>query len=139
MQPRLSRVEEEDESESGFDAYSDAGSGQEFVYHDDSEAEGVEEAEEDLNDEVEQSHTNGFSDGKGKGVDYGNGFAKQHRPSPKAVKPEASRSWTDLDLSMVVALVSPIGNWLTGSDHVKNLFLLLLLIFYLHQLVEGTS
>ncbi len=54
---------------------------------------------------------------------------------PKAEK--KSRSWSDIDLSLVVALVSPIGNWLTGSDHVKNLFLILLLIFYLHQLVEG--
>ena len=41
------------------------------------------------------------------------------------------------DLSIVVALVSPIGNWLTGGDHVKNVLLMLLLIFYLHQVVEG--
>ncbi|EGN92610.1 hypothetical protein SERLA73DRAFT_172723 [Serpula lacrymans var. lacrymans S7.3] len=47
-----------------------------------------------------------------------------------------SRSWNEFDLSVVVALVSPIGNWLTGGDHVKNLFLILLLIFYLHQIIE---
>ncbi|KAI0350975.1 hypothetical protein OH77DRAFT_1524493 [Trametes cingulata] len=45
-------------------------------------------------------------------------------------------SWADLDLSIIVALVSPIGNWLTGGDHIKNLFLIILLIFYLHQIVE---
>lgn len=48
-------------------------------------------------------------------------------------------SWTDLDLSIVVALVSPIGNWLTGGDHMKNIFLIILLIFYLHQIIESTS
>ncbi|KAI0078442.1 hypothetical protein K474DRAFT_1594123 [Panus rudis PR-1116 ss-1] len=45
-------------------------------------------------------------------------------------------SWSDLDLSLVIALVSPIGNWLTGSDHIKNTFLIAFLIFYLHQLIE---
>ncbi|CCM01289.1 uncharacterized protein FIBRA_03338 [Fibroporia radiculosa] len=49
---------------------------------------------------------------------------------------DGSKPWTDLDLSIIVACVSPIGNWLTGGDHVKNLFLVILLIFYLHQLVE---
>lgn len=48
-------------------------------------------------------------------------------------------SWTDLDLSIIVALVSPIGNWLTGGDHIKNLFLIILLIFYLHQIIESMS
>ncbi|TFY68668.1 hypothetical protein EVG20_g3461 [Dentipellis fragilis] len=53
---------------------------------------------------------------------------------PSAVSPRSS--WTDLDLSVVVALVAPVGNWLTGSDHLKNLFLILLLIVYLHQLIQ---
>lgn len=46
-------------------------------------------------------------------------------------------SWLGLDFSIIIALVSPIGNLLTGSDHIKNILLLLLLIYYLHQLVEG--
>lgn len=46
-------------------------------------------------------------------------------------------SWSDLDLSVIVALVSPIGHWLTGGDHIKNIFLIVLLIFYLHQLIQG--
>lgn len=49
----------------------------------------------------------------------------------------SSSSWLGYDLSIIVALVSPIGNLLTGSDHIKNIFLILLLIYYLHQLVEG--
>jgi len=46
-------------------------------------------------------------------------------------------SWRDLDLSIAVALVAPMANWLTGSDHLKNLFLILLIIVYLHQLIQG--
>lgn len=49
----------------------------------------------------------------------------------------ASKAWYEFDVSLVLALVSPIGNWLTGGDHVKNLLLILLLIFYLHQIIEG--
>jgi len=48
-----------------------------------------------------------------------------------------SRAWYEFDLAVMIALASPVGNWLTGGDHVKNLVLILLLIFYLHQLVEG--
>ena len=51
----------------------------------------------------------------------------------------SSSSWLGYDLSIIVALVSPIGNLLTGSDHIKNILLLLLLIYYLHQLVEGDN
>ncbi|EDR00821.1 uncharacterized protein LACBIDRAFT_313036 [Laccaria bicolor S238N-H82] len=47
-----------------------------------------------------------------------------------------SRAWYEFDLAVVVALVSPIGNWLTGGDHIKNLLLIVLLIFYLHQIIE---
>lgn len=51
-------------------------------------------------------------------------------------RPPSTSSWTDLDLSVVVALVAPVGNWLTGNDHLKNLFLILLLIVYLHQVIQ---
>ena len=49
----------------------------------------------------------------------------------------SSSSWWGLDLSIIVALVSPLGNLLTGGDHIKNVLLLLFLVYYLHQLVEG--
>jgi hypothetical protein len=51
--------------------------------------------------------------------------------------PSVGSSWYEFDLSVVVALISPIGNWLTGGDHIKNLLLLLFLIFYLHQIIES--
>lgn len=49
----------------------------------------------------------------------------------------SSRSWYQFDLAVLAALVSPIGHMLTGGDHVKNLFFILFLIFYLHQIIEG--
>ncbi|KAG1750488.1 uncharacterized protein EDB91DRAFT_1107718 [Suillus paluster] len=52
------------------------------------------------------------------------------------VEPESSKWWYEFDISVIIALVPPIGNWLTGGDHVKNLLLILLLIFYLHQIIE---
>lgn len=67
-------------------------------------------------------------------------FAYRRAPAtPPVSTTKKSGSWTDLDLSIIVALVSPIGNWLTGGDHIKNLFLIILLIFYLHQIIESTS
>jgi hypothetical protein len=36
---------------------------------------------------------------------------------------------------VLLALAPP--NRLTGGDHVKDLLLLLLLVFYFHQIVEG--
>lgn len=66
-----------------------------------------------------------------------------HHPRHRSDRSESSpmspktRAWYEFDLAVVVALVSPIGNWLTGGDHVKNLLLIVLLIFYLHQVIEG--
>ena len=48
-----------------------------------------------------------------------------------------SRAWYEFDLAVVVALVSPVGNWLTGGDHIKHLLLIVLLLLYLHQVIES--
>ena len=63
-----------------------------------------------------------------------------HRRSPqwdRSPMSPKSRAWYEFDLAVVVALVSPIGNWLTGGDHIKHLLLIALLIFYLHQVIES--
>ena len=60
----------------------------------------------------------------------------QRDRSPMSPK---SRAWYEFDLAVVVALVSPIGNLLTGGDHIKHLLLIALLIFYLHQIIESMS
>ena len=59
------------------------------------------------------------------------------RPKECGPMSPRSRAWYEFDLAVVVALVSPIGNWLTGGDHIKNLLLIALLIFYLHQIIES--
>ncbi|KAJ7787761.1 hypothetical protein B0H14DRAFT_276842 [Mycena olivaceomarginata] len=48
----------------------------------------------------------------------------------------APHPWYKPALPVLLTLAPPIGNWLTGGDHVKDLLLLLLLVFYLHQIVE---
>ncbi|KAJ7787545.1 hypothetical protein B0H14DRAFT_3892996 [Mycena olivaceomarginata] len=48
----------------------------------------------------------------------------------------APHPWYKPSVPVLLALAPPIGNWLTGGDHVKDLLLLLLLVFYLHQIVE---
>ena len=63
-------------------------------------------------------------------VDMGSEFSKGH---------SRSSSMVDLDLSIIVAVIAPLVNWLTGTDQIKNLFLILFLIIYLHQLVQGKS
>ncbi|KAJ3794538.1 hypothetical protein GGU11DRAFT_689615 [Lentinula aff. detonsa] len=57
-----------------------------------------------------------------------------HRPLTH--QPARARSWYEFDLAVVAALVSPVGQWLTGGDHIKNLLLVMLLVFYLHQIIE---
>lgn len=92
----------------------------------------------------EEDGRNEYENGKEKGNDE-NGHPAESFPfdderylEPAAISSETRlSSWSDLDLSVVVALVSPIGHWLTGGDHIKNLFLIVLLIFYLHQLIQG--
>ena len=83
--------------------------------------------------------------GKRRKTSFDNADDLGHRPprrtqrKDKAVDEDSSSRWFGYDLSIVVALISPIGNMLTGGDHVKNILLLLLLIYYLHQLIEGES
>jgi hypothetical protein len=61
---------------------------------------------------------------------------RRRSPQRDPMSPQ-SRAWYEFDLAVVVALVSPIGNWLTGGDHIKHLLLIALLIFYLHQIIES--
>ncbi|KAJ7438073.1 hypothetical protein FB451DRAFT_1570485 [Mycena latifolia] len=44
--------------------------------------------------------------------------------------------WYKPSYPVLLALAPPVGNWLTGGDHLKDALLLLLLVFYLHQLIE---
>ncbi|KAF7309954.1 OTU domain-containing protein [Mycena indigotica] len=46
------------------------------------------------------------------------------------------RPWYKPSLPVLLPLAASFGNWLTGGDQLKDIALLLLLMFYLHQLVE---
>lgn len=106
------------------------------------EAEGLNRVDDEPSESGEEEEASEESDGSVPVDVKGKGVAVEEIPSwstlPDAPRSSASKSfWTDLDLSIIVAIVSPIGNWLTGGDHIKNLLLIILLIFYLHQLIEG--
>jgi hypothetical protein len=47
------------------------------------------------------------------------------------------RAWYELDTSILLALLAPVAIWLSGGDHLQNLVLLVVLVLYLHQLIEG--
>ncbi|OSD03761.1 hypothetical protein PYCCODRAFT_1476708 [Trametes coccinea BRFM310] len=87
-------------------------------------------------DEEFESATQGYKSPSPAAGVKGKAPASPSRTSKHQASAKRAGSWADLDLSIIVALVSPIGNWLTGGDHIKNLFLIILLIFYLHQIVE---
>ncbi|KAI6007091.1 hypothetical protein EDD15DRAFT_2190706 [Pisolithus albus] len=67
-----------------------------------------------------------------------------HTLPPRSFSPDAreedvqhtAKAWYQFDFAVMIALASGIGNWLTGGDYVRDAILLLLLLFYLHQLIE---
>ncbi|KAF7984585.1 hypothetical protein HWV62_13815 [Athelia sp. TMB] len=91
--------------------------------------EGEDGSESESEYDTERPPANGNGNGNGNG--HGTEEFEAYPPAP----PPAS-SWADLDLSVALALAAPVGQWLTGGDHVKNLFLVALLVFYLHQLIQ---
>lgn len=62
--------------------------------------------------------------------------SKQRRAPPPATE---SRPWYLPSLAVACALVPPVGNLLTGGDEIRNLIFMVLLMWYLHQIVEGAS
>ncbi|KAK0184891.1 hypothetical protein F5146DRAFT_1074004 [Armillaria mellea] len=66
----------------------------------------------------------------------GKPFASSNRPEDLEGETSSNRAWYQFDLAVVAALVSPVGNLLTGGDLVKNLLYIFLLLLYLHQLIE---
>ncbi|KAI4521646.1 hypothetical protein K525DRAFT_366527 [Schizophyllum commune Loenen D] len=62
-------------------------------------------------------------------------YAYETRPHAPDTLPEQS-TWYQFDTAVLVALASCLGNFLTGGDHLKNILLAGLLVFYLHQVIE---
>lgn len=100
---------------------------------------------DDLSHEVVDTEKAEMADETGSQVDQDESENELHSfPSPSTPNKRNSEyyedqersSLADLDFSVIVALISPVGSWLFGHDHLKNLFVVLLLVFYLHQLIE---
>jgi hypothetical protein len=66
-------------------------------------------------------------------------FAAERHQNEGTYAPHEANPWYKPSWPVLIALASPVGNWLTGGDHLKDFLLLLLLVFYLHQLIESTS
>ncbi|KAF7373143.1 OTU domain-containing protein [Mycena sanguinolenta] len=115
----LDEVEDGEELPTSFEATDDHDEEVEEDDHETSTARGEHDAHED------QRRANGHGDGDE--AEHGeHEYADQHTPRP----------WYNPSLSVLFALAPPIGNWLTGGDHLKDFLLLALLVWYLHQLVE---
>jgi hypothetical protein len=52
---------------------------------------------------------------------------------------QRKRLWFDIDTSIFLALLASVSNCLTDGDHVHNFLLLIMLVMYMHQLLEGLS
>ncbi|KAJ6617188.1 hypothetical protein B0H10DRAFT_1948566 [Mycena sp. CBHHK59/15] len=101
------------------------------------EHEGEEEDDDGEGAEEREAGSSGAEDGSN---------SSAHAPAPTAPRlpaerdahysPPAPRAWYQPSLPVLAALVAPVGNWLTGGDHVKDALLLILLVLYLHQLIE---
>jgi hypothetical protein len=44
----------------------------------------------------------------------------------------------DLDLSVVISILTPFLSWAFGKDYMKNIIVAVLLLYYLQQLIEGS-
>ncbi|KAF9039909.1 hypothetical protein BJ165DRAFT_1407068 [Panaeolus papilionaceus] len=57
---------------------------------------------------------------RGSSTNYGLGYPQPTTPNTSSSYPKAltTRAWYQFDLTVVVALVSPIGNWLAGRGHI---------------------
>ncbi|KAF8586256.1 hypothetical protein K439DRAFT_1631877 [Ramaria rubella] len=71
------------------------------------------------------------------------GFTRRRRSTAKSIrKARSASSLKDgtesdrADIPLAVALVPPLGSFLTGGDFLRDFLLFLLLFFYLHQLIK---
>ncbi|KAJ7737178.1 hypothetical protein DFH07DRAFT_985756 [Mycena maculata] len=92
---------------------------------------GYDEEEEEEQEQV----SNGEDAGTSGTPQSAASFAKTHKEDEEHPL-HTPGPWYKPSYPVLFALVSPIGNWLTGGDHLKDLVLLLLLVFYLHHLIE---
>ena len=65
-----------------------------------------------------------------------NGFTV--RPANELHDRPPSSPWKDLDISVIISILTPILSWIFGREYVKNILVAIFLVYYLHQLIEGS-
>lgn len=96
-------------------------------------------------EEISPSYASGSASHSGTSADDGESAystpeeQRERYTNEQSVEKQRSRAWYEFDLAVLVALVSLACQWLTGGDYVKNLFMLVLLVYYLHQIIEGAD
>ena len=68
-------------------------------------------------DEKHDSQTNGFT--------------------VRPVDERPTSPWKDLDISVVISILTPLLSWTFGREYVQNVLVAIFLVYYLHQLIEG--
>ncbi|KAG6889204.1 hypothetical protein C0995_002664 [Termitomyces sp. Mi166 len=96
----------------------------------------VEDEDDSDSEDSENAEDNTSARKEERGVSESTNSISWTQGDLNSLKTHNSRAWYEFDLAVLVALVSPIGNWLTGGDYIKNVCLIMLLIFYLHQIIE---
>lgn len=66
-----------------------------------------------------------------------NGFAV--RPTDGRHDRTTSSPWKELDISVVISILTPLLSWAFGREYMKNVLVAVFLVYYLHQLIEGSK
>lgn len=65
-----------------------------------------------------------------------NGFPV--RPADNLGDISTPSPWKDLDISVVISILTPLLSWAFGREYMKNVLVAIFLVYYLHQLIEGS-
>jgi len=77
-------------------------------------------------------------------IEDAGGLASQPVSAPRTPLPIRSarriKEWYEFDRTVLLVLISPIGSWVTGNgEWIRDLILVVLGVYYLHQIIEGMS
>jgi hypothetical protein len=84
----------------------------------------------------EARHRQRSKEPAGKPDSQTNGFTA--RPVDQLHDQAPSSPWRDLDMSVVISILTPLLSWAFGREYMKNILVAIFLIYYLHQLIEGS-
>lgn len=83
---------------------------------------------EEVNRQERDKETNGRLDSETNGYTI--------RPPDQLRDHPTSSPWRDLDISVVLSILTPLLSWAFGREYMKNILVAIFLVYYLHQLIE---